>query len=73
VLLQSRVGSTKFFFRGSDSKVKLRWHGSLFEEVSAAPMTISAFPDTAKTVASRNEMIVEIISLFAFTFKIPFH
>jgi hypothetical protein len=31
VLLQSRVGSTKFFFRGSDLKVKLRWHGSLFE------------------------------------------
>jgi hypothetical protein len=32
------------------------------------------FPrDRATTVASRNEMIVEIISLLAFTFKIPFH
>jgi hypothetical protein len=34
---------------------------------------INGFLARVKTVASRNEMIVEIISLFAFTFKIPFH
>jgi hypothetical protein len=31
------------------------------------------FSLTGETVASRNEMIVQIISPFAFTFKIPFH
>jgi hypothetical protein len=31
------------------------------------------FTGDAKIVASRDEMIVEIISPLAFTFKIPFH
>jgi hypothetical protein len=31
------------------------------------------FTGRAKIVASRDEMIVEIISPLAFTFKIPFH
>jgi hypothetical protein len=31
------------------------------------------FTSAAKIVASRGEMIVEIISPLAFTFKIPFH
>jgi hypothetical protein len=30
-------------------------------------------PELTKIVASRDEMIVEIISPLAFTFKIPFH
>jgi hypothetical protein len=45
----------------------------LLEDVSAASMMFSVFVRQGKTVASRSEMIVEIISLLAFAFKIPFH
>jgi hypothetical protein len=42
------------------------------KKVSAALIEANASL-AGKTVGSRNERIVEIISLFAFTFKIPFH
>ncbi|WP_213775882.1 hypothetical protein [Bradyrhizobium sp. dw_78] len=42
----------------------------IFEIAPAASLQI---PPVKQTVSSRREIIVEIISPFAFTFKIPFH
>jgi hypothetical protein len=51
----------------------LRGVKSLEEIRVASNLERCIFVDLAKTISSRNDMIVEIISPFAFTFKIPFH
>jgi hypothetical protein len=56
-----------------DISLTQRERTSIVRFAKAQRRAINDFLDKTKTVASRNEMIVEIISLFAFTFKIPFH
>jgi hypothetical protein len=50
-----------------------RYATSVFRCAKTAGPFRRRFPAEGKTVASPNELIVEIISPFAFTFKIPFH
>lgn len=69
LLAQPTTADGRYRFRTSRTNVCC----SLFEVVVRHQLRMTLFPERAKTVASRNEMIVEIISLFAFTFKIPFH
>ena len=68
-----QVEKNRFVFE-SDSKVACCPTIEIREGLSAAPNNIDEHSLTnAKTVSPREHVILEIISPFAFTFKIPFH